>query len=526
MSTKSINWLKELLLPMGVVAMETCWLYPWSLFLGVGSQPSGGRPPLSSVSIFGLVLFSLVVTRLVLRQKWSLARARLALVSLGLVAVLLTLHVDRYVQTGLVDPVWPIALARELPDAFSHPSTEVLAAGLGIFLWWRGIALGRGRLDFDRIEGAFRLGIIAMVGFLLLAAVNESAHGEGLQRGTTIYVVGFFFAGLTSLSLARVESIGKQSRAIGEYTLPFNRHWLAIVLGVVATLLLLTMGIAQLLSFDVITAIATPILNLLSTIAWLLLYTIAIAFGLLLEVLIYLARLLLHPATPPPPPLQPPEVSFLDRLREEDTARVLPPELALALKWLAIAVVILVAIVLLVRAVLRRIEWERDDVLEERDSVSPAGSLKLAVLAWLHSLYSRWFCRGATTTAMSDEVAEEVAKTSLAQTIRQIYRQLLMLAASVGPPRARSTTPYEHLPQLQALLKPEDALAAITEAYVKVRYGPDGPTDDEIQSVRARWQRVLASARPASTGVTEPEQEPDKSGSHKRKPSGDLPMSR
>lgn len=510
MSIKSIDWLKGILLPGGLAAMESCWIYAWSLFLGIRSQsspatisvasvsgPSDGQPLLSFFNIFALIVFGMVATKAVLKRKWSLRRARLAVVSLGLVAVLVALHSDQYGHAGLVDPAWLMALAGELSNAFSHPSAAVLAAALGVLLWWRGIAHGRDHLDFDSIEGAFRLGIVALVGFLLFAAASASDSYDRLQASIGVYVLGFFLVGLTSLSLARIEDLREQSRARGDERLAVSRHWLTTVLSVVATLLLLTLGLAQILSFDVLTKIASPILEPLGAIAWLLLYAVAIPIGLLLEVLIFLARLVLRPGTPQQP-LQPPDMSFLEQLRQEGTDGRLPPEVVLAVKWAIIAIVVLVAILMLSRAVFRWLKWDGDDdVPEERESVWKGSSLTAVVLDWLRSLCRRLFrarLRAPTSTSIG---SEDMPEPGLTMTIRQVYRQLLQLGHSIGLPRARFTTPYEYLPQLQTVLKPDEDLAAITEAYVRARYGPEEPSDAETDDVRARWERVLEVATAA-----------------------------
>lgn len=538
MSIKPLNWSKMILMPVGLAAIETCWVYPWSLLMGIQmqsspetgvlaniSRASEGRPLLSSLNIFELVIFSIAATRVTLRQKWSLAQARLALVSLGLVAVLLALHADQYGYAALIGPAWLTALASELPNALTHPSVAVLASALGVFLWWRGIAHGRDRLDFDSIEGTFRLGTVALVAFLLFAAASAPVSYDRLQASIGVYVVGFFLLGLTSLSIARIEDIREQSRARDDKRLVVGRHWLIAVFGVVVILLILALGIAQILSFDVISLIADPILRILGDIAWLLLYAFAIPMGLLLEVLISLVKLVWHPGTPQQPP-QPPDMTFLDQLRKGGAESRLPPEAVLVLKWIVMAMVVSAAIVIILRAVFRWRELERGDgVLEEYDSVWADSSLKAVILAWLHSLYRRLIRAPLATPGSTPVMSENTCEPGLA-TIRHIYQQLLWLGRSVGLPRARFTTPYEHLTRLQTALRPRDDLAAITEVYVKARYGPEQPSDAEAADVRARWERVLASARLLSTERTEQPQEAMGSGGDgKRSPFDNLPSS-
>jgi uncharacterized membrane protein len=83
--------------------------------------------------------------------------------------------------------------------------------------------------------------------------------------------------------------------------------------------------------------------------------------------------------------------------------------------------------------------------------------------------------------------------------IRELYRQVLRLGASVGATRPTAATPYEHLATLQALLSPADDLAVITQAYVEARYADSEPTPAELDRLVARWQRVQPLTR--SDGV-------------------------
>jgi hypothetical protein len=75
--------------------------------------------------------------------------------------------------------------------------------------------------------------------------------------------------------------------------------------------------------------------------------------------------------------------------------------------------------------------------------------------------------------------------------VRKTYRQLSAWAAKKGHARNPAQTPYEFLQGL-ALWLPERRgdFTFITEKYVRVRYSPAAPTEEEVEELRESWQRV------------------------------------
>jgi hypothetical protein len=86
-----------------------------------------------------------------------------------------------------------------------------------------------------------------------------------------------------------------------------------------------------------------------------------------------------------------------------------------------------------------------------------------------------------------------------ALTIRRIYAQTVRLAASRGYPRPASRTPYEHLTTLElAFPGCEAELAQLTEAYVGVHYGELPEHADARAEIRAAFERIKMTEKPAS----------------------------
>ena len=81
--------------------------------------------------------------------------------------------------------------------------------------------------------------------------------------------------------------------------------------------------------------------------------------------------------------------------------------------------------------------------------------------------------------------------------IRWVYAQLMILCSRLGKPRPAAATPLEFLPTLQALFPEQDTtLQAITQAYLKVRYGELPETYEEVQAVLMGWDQLKAESKP------------------------------
>lgn len=491
------DWPRQLGLPLGLAAMQTCWLYPWALLFGLWVRPGEGAPLLSAGWIVLLLAGGHLAARALTLRRWPLARARAALVALGLVAVVLAVRGHYLGRFAATDPAWLDALARALATALPRPNAASLAAALGLLLWWRGLAQAQSSVTFERVERGFIFGLLALVGVALVALAVGAVAYDWLQRSAAVYFVGFFFVSLVTLALARLGEVRAQARSAGK-ALDVNPQWLAVLFGITTAILLLVVALAGLLSFDLIAAVLGPLLGPVGSLAWLLFEAAALLVGLLLTPLYYLILWLRRGAVPTP--YEAPDNSFLEQLQKEGTRAVLAPEVLAVAKWVTALLLALLVVMLLARAVARRPEWRREEgVEEERESIWAWQALGATLLAWLRALRQRLFGAPARSTARPHSAAASASPFAL--TIRQVYWQLLQLGARRGVQRARHVTPYEHLQALRRRLGPEEDLAAITEAYVGARYGPVAPTADATEAVRARWQRLLAAADAGTEGV-------------------------
>jgi hypothetical protein len=262
----------------------------------------------------------------------------------------------------------------------------------------------------------------------------------------------------------------------------------------VAVMILIALVLGQLFSVGLIGAVLGPIFNAIGNILILVVYVFAVpifwlvqTIGSLLGALMGRERQAMEFQGP---------INILEELEIEPGTAGLPPDLVLMIKWAGVIVVAIIGLFFLLRAINRWNEWDRsDEIAEERDSVWEEWSLKAILIAWLRALFGR-FARERTQVAAPEDImfTKPSAEPASVATIREIYRRLLRLGASLGTPRARNATPYEHLARLRELLRPDKDLTAITEAYVRTRYSPIGAEDAEIGEVQLSWQRVSSVA--------------------------------
>jgi hypothetical protein len=452
----------RLALTLGLTLMDTCWLAAWAVLLGRFSDPVRGAPLLSAVSILLLQLLAAFTTEHLGRRALTRRGWRIALLSLGVLAVLVAVRIDQYSSAGGLE--WLPALGGALALAIGSLSAPVLAFVLGFGIWWRGIQLGRQTSTSIEVESAFHWGIAMLVlfGIVQLLPLRGSAL-FALQADTTLLVVGFFFVSLLTLALGRLESLSTRTRSVG-----INSQWLTVLVLISAAIVIAALALGQLISFDLLVTAMRPVFEVLGRLLLVLAYLIVIPIAYVAQFLIFLVLSLIQPDPnrPRPQPLQANDVdSFLQRLFGQG----IPPDVMTALKALGALALFALALVIMNRAFRR---WrprgaEAEAAQEERDSVFVARRLRDALLAWLLSLFNR---RRALPAAVATAGEQAVTARASGTSVRDLYRELLRIGDSAGVHRAPGTTPLEHQAPLSAALEPVEAIDGLTAAYVEVRY--------------------------------------------------------
>ena len=474
----------RLALTLGLALLTTCWMYCWSVLIGLWAVPTDPRPLLSSPSILLVVLCGALVIHATARRLGRRRRTQLVLALCALAIVLLVVSVDHQLT--------PTDVLMDLAIVLGNPTPPALAFAVGLFLWWRGVQIGIQTPTFSDVDAAFRwgIGLLAVFG-LILGLTTRPSLLPSLESTTTPFVVGFFFVALLTLALARLESLRTRTRALA-----VNGQWLAWLAAVAALTILIALFIAQLVSFDTLREIVQPFFDLLGLVVVLAIYVVVIPLAYVVQFILYFLLSLIHPETPqqPPQPLQPTDI---DQLLRHIFGELIPPEAIVVAKAAGAALLVGIALLVVARAVShwRATVGEDDAVEEERESVWSGRSLRAAILAWLQQLFRR---RRAAVPLQPARAAAGAAGPldEPLSSVRALYRQLLRLGASAGASRNSATTPFEHLPILERSLEPVANLEHLTQAYVRARYGEAEPESQELERAR----RELDELRPIERG--------------------------
>jgi hypothetical protein len=465
------------------LAVEAGWLLAWSAVLGAWLGPLAGPPLLAVPTVLALLVGAMLLTRRAAARPERGGQARLAVALLGL---------GLAVASGLSSG-WLASGSSEPPAASVLSGRGAAATALALLAWWRGIVAGRARLSVDSTEQGLRL---AVGGLAVLFVVQMFVpRDEGLTAtlaGVVLLVLG---AGLVGLPLAALLDRRERPRHAGAPVPPIGGQWLGLLLAAVGGLLALAVALARLLTFERLERLLQP-LQPLGGLFWTLFYLLLLPLGLLLELLAWLLRLLFQRERSAPP--RPPDMSWLDTLREQ--AEEAPPEAGLLLWLLGLAAAGLLAALLvwlLARAARGWADLSSDDGVDEvRDWVWSWQALRASLRARLLGLFGAGRAPVPTDGPAAAQAGGRTARSG--DGIRPLYRRLLGLGARLERRREPDETPYEYERALAArgpLASGRAEVGLLTRLYVRARYGaaPPGPT--ALAEARAALERleVLAS---------------------------------
>ena len=475
--------MNRLSLTLGLAAMDLCWVYPWSVLIGLWSG-GPGRPLLSPPGVFGMLVLGALTTQALGRYAAKRRSLRLSLAGLGAATASVAVRLDQYPGGGLVE--WLVPFLSAVAATLGQLSAPVLAFALALYVWWRGVRIGAQHPSFVDVETTFRWGIGLQIAFgLLIAITTRPSVLPSLEAQTTPFLVGFFFVSLLTLALGRLESLRSRTRALG-----LNTQWFGVLLVVAGLLVVVALMLGQLLSFDVLTSATRPLFDLLGRVLLVLVYAIVIPLAYVIEWVIYLVLSLIHFNADQPPP-QPPQPSDIDDLLQRLFSQVFPPELLVALKAVGAAALLLLALVIVSRALKhwRPSTADASVTNEERDSVFDPELLMQLWRHWLQRVLGRRQRSSDRDARACSEPGLIAAEESLVS-VRALYRTVLRLGESVGARRAIATTALEHLPALQHSLEPADGLTDLTDAYLKARYAELADTPAEVAELRDEVARL------------------------------------
>ncbi len=335
------------------------------------------------------------------------------------------------------------------------------------------VRLAREPMQVYTPQANFQLGLFLLLLYGLLFSWDKPA-----QAITTTY--GFLFSGIAAMSAARISTLSEHRGG----RLP--RLQLTWLMGILATAAIVV-GIAVLFGWFT-TNIASDAVSIAFTIS----LTVALVVGLIILSPLLLLILALGPALRDLLDTLSRITLFAEMIKLAEAAG---RKIGITPEWLeatarttrpVVLIGALAGVLVLVWVAVVWKPWQRRLLAEENTSTLPLR----AALRFPRFLLKRFSGR-----------LPSGSRVLAAARIRWVYAQLMELSARLGKPRQLSATPLEFLPTLQALFPGEgEILAAITQAYLKVRYGELPETYEEVQVVLSGWERIKIHGKQLQAG--------------------------
>ncbi|MGH2541668.1 MAG: DUF4129 domain-containing protein, partial [Ardenticatenaceae bacterium] len=465
----------ELLL-LATVGFEVVWLS--LLTYVVGRDRAGGA--LGWLPLFLAGTAMLLWNRwLWLRERWEQGAGRLLSLLGGLVVIslLMAAIVPQEASALVAGPRdWLRALTGVL-QLFIEPVPLTVVLLVALILWFRTLLITQKPATLQITNARFRSSAIAVALLLVLAATLDLRLPGGM-------VFIFFGFGLVASALARAHVVAQQSEGT-LLALPFNLRWFGALLGAVAATLFLALLATGLFSLRTLGFLWNVLAPVRYALAWLF---AGIAFLLALLIL-PLVEFLFADARPIRLAQPTPQATIV----VEQEAAASQGNTAL-LDFLILLGAILVVATILYYLYQRFQDMRRDaDDPEEVQAGYEQGKVVWNPGQWLRRL----------AETLSIRMAGVPRREFGIETVRDLYKNLLLFGEERSLPRPTEDTPYEYLdPLCQQYPQRRADFHLLTEAYVATHYGKRDFSRNEIEHLQDAWRRIAAEASPPESQST------------------------
>ncbi len=452
--------------------MTTLWLTLWMRWIVGFVEPGRLAPVPPPPLMMALILGGAFATRGALRNNQPVAEARKTIVIGGGLAVIATL----WISFGGRFPFGYFGNLFNWGASLVPPELLVLIAA--VFLWWRGITIGRDDDMHDTAERVFYNGIVALGLLVIVDNLRPS-----LSLDNALWPIMFYFAiGLGALALAGVEQDRLIQKKADGSAFGLNRYWLATAAGVIGLVILAGLAVAALIApetFDLVVAVFGPIVNLLALGLLLLLatitYVIFLIFGPLLRILHnFLWQVLQR--------FNLGQLSDPGQFSAEEAVEMIMnmPLVKTATYTVSILLIVLVVALVFWLAVRRLLLLTNQNTVEETRESIFSGDL---LLRQLKNLFAR---KGKPPLPGPPYLSLAGPRDDPRLIVRRAYQSMLDWAKAAGHPRAPKQTPITYADSLtQSAPQHGDAIATLTRAYLTARYAADAPSLDEARRAEA-----------------------------------------
>jgi hypothetical protein len=485
---RKIDWLVMVIYPLAVILMEAFWLYPLLVWVGFWPMFAGLRPVLSFISIVIVLAISLTITRVVTKRDWPMGMIQFIVVGAGLVTMFFVLRIDYGGGYSFTDGGWFAHVGEMFGATFDKPYTVVLAVPVLIYLWWRGIQLGRTTSYFANIYRSFVIGMIALIILIIFWQVSSQAEDiEGPISDIGLYVIAFFFFGLIALSVCHMYVM--RQRMPAKDTVSSVWRSLPIMLGVIGGIIVIGFVTASLLSSDFFNTVGNA-LGVVGDALYTAFMWVMEKLNFIFEGIFWVIRWFLSLLRAPeqqemegPPgggPFEDVEVNGIE----------IPEIFTTIFQWVVIAAIVALVIYILARAIKRYLTRQRPEEIEEiHESLWSTSSLRDDLRQFLNMLGNRFRRKPKKAGISYDDTPGRL-------NVRDIYRRLLWETSRQGVIRRDYETPVEYERRLEKYV-PEGAeqLAGITDLYSEVRYGDMEPREEKVDDANGLWTALRGMIR-------------------------------
>ena len=481
---RKFDWLAVVLYPLAVILMEVFWVYPWLVWLGGWPIFSEQRPALGLAAVIIVLAVSLLVTRVLFRQKWPMWVIQSVIIGGGLVTILLVLGVEYGAGYGFLSGAWFVHVGQILWTTLDSPHTIVVALPVLLYLWWRGIILGQTTSYFRDIYRSFLLGMVALIALIVIWQISSGSENfEPPGPGIGLNIIAFFFFGLMAIAVCHLYTM-RRSMPKEEAALASVRRWLPMMLGVVGGVVAVGFAVASVFSEEFFASIGHGVgvaFDFLGKIFNYILIPFNYLFDAIFYVIQFFLNLLRSDQTFEPEGLG--GTPFLERT--EIGQSPIPPIVTDIIKWLVILVIVAVVIFILAKAISRfRAQRAREEIEEIHESLWSWRGLK-DDLKLLFGMMGQKFKRKRALAGPKHDMDDDISRRL---NIREIYRRLLWEAARSGVARHRHETASEYAGRLErAVPDTSEPLDRLTDLYIDVRYGETSPPEEQVDNANSIW---------------------------------------
>jgi hypothetical protein len=438
--------------------------------------------PLSLIGFVWLGLLGMIASiDLLGRSRLSDQHYRLAIVALVLTSGLLGVRWVLYRGTGGLNFHWLAEIADGLVNFHLGLRPGVFLFLFTGFLWLRASSASGRMTTFFSVGVSFRLGVL----LILLGGGVLAVRFPGEIAGATLLVTLFVGLGLLAVSLARSDEKAESAAGSTGASLPWDRLvQLALAVALTISLSLALAGFLSPERIRTILAFFDPLWNLLGDLFFLVLLALSFVLEKLMGWLFaWLAPLFTNVDLAKTLGEAFSRLTVPQELQQDQPPEFTPPSealLSLLRAGFVIGLLVLLLVIVYVLVVRRRARTRADEEeIAATESLSFGGDAlrrgwrRLRNLAGLVRRYG-----------LGRELLDAIS-------VENLYANLCRLARQRGQPRRPAEPPDDYLPRL-ALAFPgqEDRLGIITEAYMRVYYGEQTVSGEELASLREVYENV------------------------------------